>query len=391
LILAILGLGTIASGLPAQGGGLADLDPEARGFHAGKLHAIDELVEDAIHDGGIPGAVVLVGRKGAIVYAKPFGDRAVEPSREPMTRDTIFDLASLTKPVATATSILILRDRGALKLDDTLSKVLPEFDNHGKGAITIEQLLRHRAGFIPDNALSDFADGPEKAWERLANLDLRSPPGSKFSYSDVGFMTLGRVVERVSGKPLAVFAEENIFHPLGMTDTQFPGRGDSTPEQLIRTAPTEQVDGAYLLGVVHDPRARALGGVAGHAGLFSTADDLAIFADMLLSGGKRDGQVILQPETVVALSDPATTPEGERRGLGWDVDTGFTALRGTGFSRRGFGHTGFTGTSLWIDRDTETFVILLTSRLHPRGTSGSTGRLRGAVATAVAHALELAD
>jgi len=391
LILAIVWLGATTAGLSAFGDGLPQLDPEARGFHAGGLHAIDGLVEDAIHAGGIPGAVVLVGRKGAIVYAKPFGDRVVEPVREPMTRDSIFDLASLTKPVATATSILILRDRGMLKLDYTLAKILPEFDNHGKGAITIEQLLRHRAGFIPDNALSDFADGPEKAWERLANLDLRAPPGTRFSYSDVGFMTLGRVVERVSGTPLDVFAAENVFRPLAMTDTRFPGAGETDPDRLARTVPTEKVEGASLRGVVHDPRSRALGGVAGHAGLFSTADDLAVFADMLLSGGKQNGHVVLQPETVAALSDPAATPENERRGLGWDVDTGFTALRGKGFGRRGFGHTGFTGTSLWIDRDSETFVIILTSRLHPNGSSGTTGNLRSSVATAVAHALTLAD
>lgn len=391
-ISAVLLLATIAVAFPAFGGGLPDLDPEARGFHAGRLQAIDGLVEAAMDKGEVPGAVVVVGRKGAIVHARAMGDRAVEPSREPMTRDSIFDLASLTKPVATATSIMILHDRGALKLDDTLAKLLPEFDNGGKGAITVEQLLRHRAGLIPDNALRDYQDGPEKAWERLANLGLQSRPGEEFAYSDVGFIILGRIVERVGGKPLDQFASENVFRPLGMDDTRFPGPGETDPERLARTVPTEKENGVILRGVVHDPRARALGGVAGHAGLFSTADDLAIFADMLLAGGRgRNGQVILRPETVAAIADPAETPRDEKRGLGWDVDTPFSAPRGKGFGFHGFGHTGFTGTSLWIDRDSETFVILLTSRLHPNGSSRSTNSLRSAIATAVAHALTFAD
>jgi CubicO group peptidase (beta-lactamase class C family) len=241
---------------------------------------------------------------------------------------------------------------------------------------------------VPDNALSDFADGPEMAWKRVANLDLRSAPGEKFVYSDVGFLILGHLVERVSGMPLDRFAAENIFQPLGMTDSRFPGEGETDEKRRERTAPTEKVDGEDLRGIVHDPRSRALGGVAGHAGLFSTADDLAIFANMMLNQGRgASGQVILKPETVAAMIDPGSTPERQRRGLGWDVDTPFSAPRGKGFGLRSFGHTGFTGTSLWLDPETESFVIVLASRLHPSGSSGSTNPLRAAVATAAAEAI----
>lgn len=383
-------VGLLTTSLSASGRAIPESDPETLGFDPAKLSAIDGIVDGAISSGQVPGAVVIVGRKGAIVYAKSFGDRCVDPAREPLTRDTIFDLASLTKPLATATSVMILVDRGKIRLDDTLAKLLPEFDNHGKGAITVEQLLRHRAGLIPDNTIDDYADGPESAWQRLANLDLTSVPGAKFSYSDVGFLILGRIVEKVSGMPLDEFATENIYRPLRMTDSHFPGPGEVDETRQVRAAPTEKVDGAYLRGVVHDPRARALGGVGGHAGLFATADDVAIFANMMLSQGKgSDGQVILKPETVDAMINPGTTPELQRRGLGWDVDTPFSAPRGKAFGPRSYGHTGFTGTSIWIDPDTETFVIILASRLYPKGSSTSTNRLRASVATAVAEALKI--
>ena len=261
-----------------------------------------------------------------------------------MTRDTLFDMASLTKPVATATSVMILLERGKLRLNDRLGKLLPEFDNHGKGRITVEELLRHRAGLIADNALADYGDGPEAAWKKLADLELKSPPGSSYVYSDVGFLTLGRIVERVSGQGLDRFARENIFQPLGMADTGF------LPADAGRAAPTEPDDGTMLRGTVHDPRARALGGVAGHAGLFGTADDLAVYAQTLLDGGLApNGHRLLGPRTVRAMTDPGTTPAGQKRGLGWDIDTPHSAPRGALFGPGGYGHTGFTGTSLWVD------------------------------------------
>jgi uncharacterized protein YbbC (DUF1343 family)/CubicO group peptidase (beta-lactamase class C family) len=370
-----------------------DVGPESVGLDPDRLARIDEAVGRAIAARQVPGAVVLVGRRGQVAYARAFGRRAVEPADEPMTRDTIFDMASLTKPVATATSTLILVERGRLRLDDRLGRLLPEFDNHGKGAITVEQLLRHRSGLIADNPVSDYADGPDTAWERLANLDLNTRPGERFLYSDVNYLILGRIVERVSGKTLNTFAQENIFRPLHMDDTDFR-RLDRSREAPAgsRFAPTERDGGVMLRGVVHDPRARALGGVAGHAGLFSTADDLATFARMLLDGGLGpDGRRVLAPLTVRAMLDPGETPPGQRRGLGWDIDTGFSAPRGALFGPTSFGHTGFTGTTIWIDPPTETFVILLTSRLHPDGKAPSPTALRAEVATLAAAAIVDAD
>jgi len=368
---------------------LPEAPPEQVGLDPERLARIDEAVERAIAAHRVPGAVVLVGRHGKVAYAKAYGQRALEPAPEPMTRDTIFDMASLTKPMATATSVLILLEQGKLRLGDPLSRHLPELDKNGKGAITIEQLLRHRSGLMADNPESDFDDGPEKAWERIADLDLVARPGEKFLYSDVGFMILGRLVERVSGQRLDKFACEYIFEPLGLRDTAFwpleNTRAEAQPD--ARMAPTEKdkKSGAMLRGVVHDPRARALGGVAGHAGLFSTADDLAVYAQMILSGGKSpDGRRILAPLTVRMMIDPADTPRRERRGLGWDFETSFSAPRGSLFGPASFGHTGFTGTTIWIDPETDTFVILLTSRLHPDGKAPSPTALRSEVATLAA-------
>lgn len=361
---------------------LPEAPPASVGLDPGRLAGLDAVVERAIADEAVPGAVVLVGRRGKIAYVKAFGMRAVTPEGEPMTRDTVFDLASLTKPVATATAVMILLEQGKVRLDDRLRTLLPEFDNHGKGAITVEQLLRHRAGLIADDPISDYADGPDAAWKRLAGLEPSYPPGTSYIYSDVGFLTLGRIVERVSGQSLDAFARDNVFKPLGMTATGF------RPDSSTRIAPTEPADGAMLRGQVHDPRARALGGVAGHAGLFGTADDLAVFAQTLLEGGLApNGHRLLGRLTVRAMTDPGSTPVGQKRGLGWDVDTPHSAPRGALFGRSGFGHTGFTGTSLWADPETSTFVIVLTSRLHPDGKAPSPTALRYKVATVAAGAI----
>jgi CubicO group peptidase (beta-lactamase class C family) len=368
------------AGLPGAPPGQVGLDPA-------RLDRIDEAVARAIDDREVPGAVVLVGRHGRVAFARAYGLRAVTPVAEPMTRDTVFDLASLTKPVATATAILILRDRGRLRLDDPLGRLLPEFADHGTGPITVEQLLRHRSGLVADNPLADFADGPDRAWGRIARLDPVARPGERFLYSDVGFLILGRLVERLSGRRLDQFTRAEVFEPLGMTDTGFRPDGLG-PTPVGRIAPTETHGETALRGLVHDPRARALGGVAGHAGLFGTADDLAVYAQMLLDGGRGpDGRRILAPATVGRMIDPADTPAGQRRGLGWDVATAYSSPRGTRFGPSGFGHTGFTGTSLWIDPQTATFVILLTSRLHPDGTAPAPQRLRREVGTIVAAAL----
>ncbi|HEY2158558.1 MAG TPA: serine hydrolase domain-containing protein, partial [Isosphaeraceae bacterium] len=295
---------------------LPPADPAEVGLDAAGLARIDDVVDRSIASKQFPGAVVIVGRDGRIALAKAYGHRALVPAAEPMMRDTIFDMASLTKPMATATAAMILLERGKIRLGDSIVRHLPEFAPNGKRAITVEMLLRHRAGLIPDNPLRDYADGPAKAWERLANIGLQYPPGEGFRYSDVGFQVLGRLVERVSGEPLDRFTRTNIYEPLGMVDSGFLPPSD----KLGRIAPTERDGGKMLRGDVHDPRSRAIGGVAGHAGLFSTADDVAVYAQMLLDGGQsRDGRSVLGPLTIRAMIDPADTPKDEERGLGWDV------------------------------------------------------------------------
>ena len=365
--------------------------PEASrlGFDAERLGRLDAVVEKSVAAGEVPGAVVVVGRSGGVAYAKAFGKRAVEPSPEPMTLDTIFDMASLTKPVATATSIMVLIEEGKIRPSDPIVRHFPELDNHGKGRITIEQLLRHRTGLIPDNPIGDYKDGPEAAWKKIAELQPTARPGTKFIYSDVNFIILGKLVEKVSGKPLDVFAAERVFGPAGMTDAHFrPLAGDASKRPSVdRVAPTEKEGDAFVRGVVHDPRSRALGGVAGHAGLFATADDLAKYSQTLLDDGLApNGARILSPLAVRRMTDPADTPAGQRRGLGWDLATGYSGPRGELFGPSSFGHTGFTGTSLWIDPETQTFVIVLTSRLHPRSGQSPIG-LRREVATLAAAAL----
>ncbi|RUL88613.1 exo-beta-N-acetylmuramidase NamZ domain-containing protein [Tautonia sociabilis] len=382
---AALLLAGLLAACPAPGA-LPSAPAEDLGFDASKLAEVTEAVSSAVAEGQVPGAVVVVGRRGRIALAEAIGLRAVEPEAEPMTRDSVFDMASLTKPVATATSVMILWERGLIDLDEPITTYLPEFASNGKEAITVEMLLRHRAGLIPDNPIGDYEHGVEEAWRRLADIDLVGPPGDRFRYSDVGFLILGRLVERVSGQPLDEFAREHVFTPLGMADTTFlPLDRGIDPSRI---APTERDGDSFFRGVVHDPRSRALGGVAGHAGLFATADDLAIYAQTLLDGGVgSNGTRILAPPTVRAMIDPDDTPEGERRGLGWDLATGYSAPRGDRFGPRSFGHTGFTGTSIWIDPDTETFVILLTSRLHPGGDKPSPTALRRRVASLVASAI----
>jgi uncharacterized protein YbbC (DUF1343 family)/CubicO group peptidase (beta-lactamase class C family) len=387
-LLVILAMSTRARAeLPAA-------DPASLGFDADRLRRVDAAIDRAIERGQVPGAVVIVGRRGFIGYARAAGRRVVGPTPEAMTRDTVFDMASITKPVATATSVMILIEEGKLRLTDRLGRSLPAFDNHGKGAITIDQLLRHRAGLIPDNPIADYQNGPEAAWKRLAELDLVGPPGEQFRYSDVGFQILGKLVEQISGQRLDRFAGERIFDVLGMKDAHFrpvdQADASNAKVRLERIAPTEPESrgGRMLRGVVHDPRSRALGGVAGHAGLFASADDLALFAQTILNGGLGpNGRRILSPLTVRAMIDADATPQNQRRGLGWDIQTSQSAPRGGLFGPISFGHTGFTGTSLWIDPETETFVIILTSRLHPDGRGASPTSLRSEVATLAAAAI----
>ena len=347
-----------------------------------KLANVDAVIQQAIRDGNIPGAVLVVGHDGKVVYRKAYGERELEPRRRLMTVDTIFDLASLTKVVATTTAVMQLVELGKVRLNDTLAKYIPEFAQNGKEDITIRQLLTHYSGLAPDIDLTPAFDSKEAAF-RLACAEVpQLPPGSGFIYSDTNFIMLGALVEKISGEPLDVYAEKHIFQPLKMTHTRFNPPASWKP----RIAPTQYDDDNRMLwGVVHDPRARRMGGVAGHAGLFSTGDDLAKFAQALLN----DGDGILSPEAVIKMTSPETPPSAPiLRGFGWDIDSPFSSNRGDFFPVGSFGHTGFTGTSIWIDPTTKSYVILLTNAVHPRGKGNAVG-LRVKVATEIAAALPL--
>ena len=358
-----------------------------------RLVRIDTMVEEAIRDGRLPGAVVVVGHAGEIVYEGVFGVRALDGPPQAMTLDTIFDLASLTKVVATTTSVMILVEEGRLRLRDRVVTYLPEFASHGKDRITVEHLLTHVSGLRPDLPLGEVFEGAATAIARAADEVPEASPGERFVYSDINFFVLGEIVRRVSGQTLDRFARDRIFQPLEMTDTGF-----NPPSSLVRRiAPTEPCaplawpcggDGAVMLrGRVHDPTARRMGGVAGHAGLFSTAGDLARFCRMLLGGGALDDVRVLAPLTVARMTRVSTPLHlANRRGLGWDLDSRFSANRGDLFRFGSYGHTGFTGTSLWLDPASDTFVVFLSSRLHPSG-GGDVTALRGRVATLVASAV----
>jgi uncharacterized protein YbbC (DUF1343 family) len=346
------------------------------------LAPIEELVSSALAQSKLPGCVVVIGRGSGIVYEKAFGLRQVLPEKEPMTEDTLFDLASLTKPIVTATAIVVLADRHLLGLDDAIVRYLPELFPGERGAITVRQLLTHVSGLPAETPLGDYEHGREEALRRIASARLLAPPGSKFVYSDIGYVVLEEVVRRSTGVDLPAFAYGSIFSPLGMTETTFLP-GDAL---RLRAAPTEVRDGGFIRGDVHDPRAFRLGGVAGHAGLFSTAKDLARYAEMLLSRGSLGGVRVLSPEAVAAMTAPHDVPGGIRA-LGWDMQTRYSINRGTSLSRRAFGHGGYTGTSMWIDPERDLFIIFLSNRVHPDG-KGSINALAGDIATFVGHAFD---
>ncbi|MHB8956107.1 MAG: exo-beta-N-acetylmuramidase NamZ domain-containing protein [Pirellulaceae bacterium] len=379
---AVLVLASVSPGgtmeLPRR---LPRAEPCAAGMSADRLRTIEAVVREALKQHSMPGCVVAIGRRGQLVYLQAFGDRQTTPGRVTMTTDTVFDLASLTKPLATATSVLWLVEQGQIALTEPVATYLPEFGQNGKEAISVLQLLTHQGGLTPDNELGDYADGPAKAWERICMLGVRAAPGTKFIYSDVGFIVLGELVRRVSGERIDRFAQQRVFQPLGMLETTF------LPGELlrVRAAPTEQRDGHWMQGEVHDPRAYLLEGVAGHAGLFSSAEDLALYAQMMLDKGVGNGVQILDPQTVDLMTADYPVDRGTR-GLGWDKRTGFSTNRGDGFSPRAFGHGGFTGTTLWIDPALDLFVIFLSNRLHPDG-RGSINSLAGKIGTIAAASI----
>ena len=393
IVIALLVARSISAQLPAS-------PASAQGLSAERLARMDAVIQTSIDKKELPGAVVLVGRHGKIVWRKAYGARAVEPQREAMTLDTIFDLASLTKVIATTTSIMILIEQGKVRLNDSVTHFIPEMKGDGRDAITIEQLLTHMSGFAPDFDLRERWTGYDEAIKHLYREPLRNQPGTRFVYSDINYIALGEVVHRASGQMLDEFARRNIFIPLGMRDTGF----NPSANLRSRIAPTEKRRGQlnylgdtgtdagsagdqWLRGQVHDPTSFRMDGVAGHAGLFATADDLAIFCQMLLNGGAYSNARVLSPMTIAAMTQPhAVADSGAARGLGWDIATTFSTNKGDLFPLGSFGHTGFTGTSIWIDPASDSFVIFLSNRVHPNG-KGDVGPLRGRVASIVASSI----
>lgn len=365
--------------------------PEAKQPNSAGFSRIDDLVREAIGAKLAPGAVVVVGRGDQTVYEKAFGSRATVPADEPMSVDTVFDLASLTKVVATTTAVMTLVDEGRLRLNDTVASRIPGFERYGKGGITIRHLMTHVSGLRPDVDLHPWS-GYDAAIALAIDEVPTAAPGESFVYSDINYFLLGDVVTRITGQSLDAYLKARVFGPLGMTETGF-----NPPKAMLpRIAPTERCaeqdawpckrpEAAPLRGVVHDPTARRMGGIAGHAGLFSTARDLKIFARMLLGKGRVGTTRVLSAAAVTAMTSPQTPPGMTSiRGLGWDIDTSYSSNRGDLFPvGPSYGHTGFTGTSLWVDPTSNSYVIFLSSRLHPDGV-GDVGVLRSRIATVAA-------
>lgn len=343
---------------------------------------VDALVQQEVTSQGITGAVLLVGHDGQIVHEKAFGLRATSPRPERMTVDTVFDLASLTKVVATAPSIMRLVQFGQIRLNDPLAHYIPEFGDNGKQGITIRQLLTHYSGLRGDLDLNVPWEGEAEAFRRAHEEKPEHPPGSQFLYSDINFIELGELVQRLSGMGLDKYADAHIFQPLGMKNTRFL----PPAEWRSRIAETLSIDNRRILrGFVHDPTSERMGGVAGHAGLFSTADDLALYAQALI-----DRKKILTPDLIEKMTTPQQPPNStDLRGFGWDLDSWLSSNRGDLLPIGSFGHTGFTGTSIWIDPYTNTYIILLTNSVRPRPGSPPVVSLRARVANAVASVLNL--
>ena len=342
---------------------------------------IDKLIQDAVSRDALPGAVILIGQQDRILYEKAYGNRALVPQKEAMTLDTIFDCASLTKVVSTSVSIMKLVEQGKVRLNDKVTVYLPKFQG-GKSDITVRLLLTHFSGLRPDLDLKPAWKGYETGIQKALIDRPVAAPGERFIYSDINYILLGEIVHVVSGKPLPEFARQNIYQPLGMKETMY-----QPPAELrSRIAPTEHYpgDAGPLRGIVHDETTKFMGGIAGHAGLFSTARDLSRYAQMLLNGGELGGKRILSPLTVRKFTEPGTPADQPiLRGLGPDIDSPFSSNRGELFPIGSFGHTGFTGTSMWMDPSTKTYVILMSNSVHPFRRPANTA-LRARIATIVA-------
>ncbi|SPP99769.1 conserved exported hypothetical protein [Candidatus Sulfobium mesophilum] len=352
-------------------------------LHAVQLAAIAGIVEKAVRNGNTPGAVVLVGNRGKVVYRRSFGYRALEPEKIPMTEDAIFDLASVTKVVSTTTAIMQLSDQGKLDIEAPVSRYWPAFGKNGKRNITVRQLLTHYSGLRADLSEKPRWTGYKNAMRKIIAERPLLAPGTGFIYSDINFEVLGELVRRISGQPLDEYSDEHIFKPLGMKDTGF----NPSSSFRNRIAPTQYCRGKLLLGKPHDPTCYCMGGVSGHAGLFSTADDLSIFAQMLLNGGSYSGKRILEAKTVEKMTLPQSPP-GKKilRGFGWALEAPFVSNREDLFPAGAYGHLGYTGTALWIDPISDTYIIALTNRVHPDG-KGDVKELRAEIKKVVAEAL----
>jgi CubicO group peptidase (beta-lactamase class C family) len=390
-VLALLVFGGLTA---AFGQALPLAKPEDVGMSSKHLAYLDEIVGDAVVRKDFPGAVLLVVRRGKVVFRKAYGDSQRVPESRPMAADMIFDLASITKPVATATSVMILVERGQIRLWDRVKVYVPEFVPYyeEKGIagdeVRLWHLLTHTSGLPP---YTDAKEAGKKLGDPCTTADLartiaeipkESPAGTRFVYSCLNYITLAHIVQKVTGKTIAEFAEETIFKPLGMTRTFY-----RPPEAFLSLCvPTEVVDGTPLRGVVHDPLARLQGGVSGNAGLFSTADDLAVFAQMLLNKGEWKGVRVLSPLSVERMTEIYPKVGESGRGLGWDLDSDYATVRGDLFGPASYGHSGYTGTSIWIDPETKTTVVFLTNRVHPDD-KGDIIALRSKVANVVAAAI----
>jgi uncharacterized protein YbbC (DUF1343 family) len=375
LILVVQGLS--AAGAPAP----KKKKPAPEAKETANFSPVDLLVQEQINDQAITGAVLLIGHGGKIVHQKAFGLRATSPRPEAMTLDTIFDLASLTKVVATTPSVMRMVQYGQIRLDEPVTHYIPDFGMNGKDAVTVRQLLTHYSGLRPDIDLNPPWVGRDTAFRLAHEEKLQAPQGSIFIYSDTNFIVLGELVQRISGMPLDQYAAVHIFQPLGMKHTRYL----PPLEWKNKIAETFAPDRKQILrGVVHDPRADRMGGVAGHAGVFSTAGDLALYAQALISR-----KSILDGDIIDKMTTPQQPPNAtEVRGLGWDIDSSFSSNRGSLLPVGSFGHTGYTGTSMWIDPYTNTYVILLANSVLPRQGPAIIS-LRSRVATAVAALLKL--
>jgi CubicO group peptidase (beta-lactamase class C family) len=343
---------------------------------------LDGIVAGAVAAGITPGAVLAVGRHGRLLHLRGYGALDPEPEAAPADPRTIYDLASLTKVVATTTAAMILEEEGRLDLDRPVREYLPELDSPEKAPITPRMLLIHQAGFEAFAPLYQSFRGREQYLREINERPLRWEPGTRTEYSDWDLILMQLVLERITGETLDAFLRERVFQPLGMHDTGF------NPPAVLheRVAPTEiqEFRGGKVHGEVHDENAWAMGGVAGHAGLFSTASDLSTFARMMLQGGAVDGVRILRPETIARWT--ARQGRSSTRALGWDTPSP-RGSAGRYFSARSFGHTGFTGTSLWLDPEKGVHVILLTNRVNPTRENTGIAGLRTAVADAVQEAI----